>query len=187
MPRPNTYASSDSRLYIERRDRQYVGLDIPATRICSLHHSAKCVTAMFCERPDLPACYPKQMYEELTNTLFADETKEIVYYAACLAMYRFTLLVSNSVIPQNMKRFKWHMLPVIKSLICGKGIGQLNSKQVAQSAQKIVDAMAQHSSETTEYFTRFVAICQDLDEVTFDRLKRQAILGEMLAKFPTAF
>ncbi|MCL5061227.1 MAG: AIPR family protein [Candidatus Thermoplasmatota archaeon] len=180
----NTYEGNEGRLYFERRDRQYVGLDIPATRIYSVHSAAKCVTAMYCERPDLSARYPKRMYEELTETIFAEDTKELVFYAACLTMYRFTLLVSNSVIPQNMKRFKWHMLPVVRALICGKGVKPINSRQVEQSAQKIVDVMAQHGSAATDIFAKFVTICQSLGEVTADRLKRQAILAEMLAQVP---
>jgi len=180
----STYENSDSRLYFERRDRQYVGLDIPATRIYSLHNAAKCVAAMYCERPDLSARYPKTMYEELTDRLFGDDTKEILFYAACLTMYRFTLLVSNSIIPQNMKRFKWHMLPVVRALISGKGTPALNSKDAGKSGEAIVEVMAQHGAAATEVFSKWVSICEALGEVSADRLKRQAILSEMLAQVP---
>lgn len=177
----NTYEGAESRLYLERRDRQYVGQDIPATRVYSLHNAAKCVAAMFCNRPELAARYPKTMYEELTEVIFADSTKEVVFYAACVSMYRFTLLVGNSTIPQNMKRFKWHMLPLIRALVCGKDLGHLNSRQVEQGAQKIIDIMGQHGPQATEIFSKVVSVCQNLGEVTGDRLKRQAILAEMLA------
>lgn len=176
----NTYEGTESRLYLERRDRQYVGLDIPATRIFSLHTAAKCVTAMYCNRPELSARYPKTMYEELTDTIFSDTTKEEVFYAACLSLYRFSLLVSNSSIPQNMKRFKWHMLPLVRAVICGKDAVSLNSRQAAQGAQKIIEIMGQHGSAATDVFNQLVGICQSIGDVTSDRLKRQAILNEML-------
>lgn len=177
----NTYNGAESRLYLERRDRQYVGQDIPATRIFSLHNAAKCVSAMFCNRPELAARYPKQMYEELTETIFADDTKEAVFYAACVTMYRFSLLVSNSTIPQNMKRFKWHMLPLVRAIVCSQNVQQLNSKRAGTEAQKIIDVMGQHGQRATEIFNKVVGICQGLGEVSSDRLKRQAILNEMLA------
>ena len=177
----NTYNGAESRLYLERRDRQYVGQDIPATRIFSLHNAAKCVAAMFCNRPELAARYPKQMYEELTETMFADSTKEAAFYAACLTMYRFNLLVSNSTIPQNMKRFKWHMLPLVRAIVFGKDILLLNSNQVEKSAQKIISVMGQHGESATVIFEKISGICHDLGEVSTDRLKRQAILAEMLA------
>ena len=177
----NTYDGAESRLYLERRDRQYVGQDIPATRIFSLHNSAKCVAAMFCNRPELAARYPKQMYEELTETIFADNTKEAVFYAACVTMYRFNLLVSNSTVPQNMKRFKWHMLPLVRAIVCSQIVPQFNSRRAEQEAQRIIDVMGQHGQPATDIFNKIVGICQDLGEVSSDRLKRQAILNEMLA------
>jgi hypothetical protein len=177
----NTYDGTESRLYLERRDRQYVGQDIPATRIFSLHNAAKCVAAMFCNRPELAARYPKQMYAELTETIFADSSKEIIFYAACLTMYRFNLLISNSTIPQNMKRFKWHMLALARVIICGNNAPPLNSRQAQQAADQVIAVMGQHGQPAIDVFDRIVAICQGLGDVTSDRLKRQAILTEMLA------
>jgi AIPR protein len=177
----NTYEGAEGRLFLERRDRQYVGQDIPNTRIFSLHNAAKCVAAMVCKRPELAMRYPKKMYEELSSTIFADDTKEIVFYAACLTMYRFTLLVSNSTIPQNLKRFKWHMLPVIWAIVNDNNTPNLNSKDIARQSQKVIDVMAKHGEQANKIFSQVALICGALGEVTTDRLKRQAILQEMLA------
>ncbi|WP_312594394.1 AIPR family protein [Comamonas terrigena] len=177
----NTYEGTESRLYLERRDRQYVGQDIPNTRIFSLHNAAKCVAAMVCNRPELSSRYPKKMYEELASTIFADDTKEIVFYAACVTMYRFTLLVSNNTIPQNLKRFKWHMLPVVWAIVNGHNTPNLNSRDADRQSQKVIDVMAHHGAAASEIFNRVAAICNALGEVSADRLKRQAILQEMLA------
>jgi hypothetical protein len=177
----NTYEGAESRLYLERRDRQYVGQDIPAMRIFSLHNAAKCVAAMFCNRPDLAARFPKQMYAELTDEIFADSTKEAVFYAACVTMYRFNLLVGNSTIPKNMKRFKWHMLPLVRGMICGPNIPNLNSKQAEKTAQQIIAVMGHHGPPATDVFNKIVNICQGVRDGTSDRLKRQVILSEMLA------
>ena len=131
---------------------------------------------MFCNRPELAARYPKVMYDELAETIFAEETKEIVFYAACLTMYRFTLLVSNNTIPQNMKRFKWHMLPLARVAIARKNSQRLSSNAVENQAQKIIDTINKHGQEATALFTDLVRICQSMGNVTPDRLKRQAIL-----------
>lgn len=178
----NTFNNEEGRIYFERRDRQYVGQNIPAVRIFSLHNATKCVTAMYCGRPELASRYPKTMYSEFTEAVFADDVKEIVFYASCLTLYRFSLLVSNSAIPQNMKRFKWHILAIVRAIICGKAIDPLNSRKIEAASEKIIKIMGQHGQPATETFTRAVAICQSLGEVTNDRLKRQAILTEMLSK-----
>ncbi len=177
----NTF-DDENRIYFERRDRQYVGQNIPATRIFSVHNAAKCVAAMYCNRPELSARYPKTMYEELTETIFDDSTKENIFYASCMTLYRFNMLVSNSTIPQNMKRFKWHMLPIVKAMISGKAQEPLNSKAASQSAEAIIAQMEHHSTTTTDIFNKAVTICQSLGEVSRDRLKRQPILAEMMAQ-----
>lgn len=177
----NTYDGAESRLYLERRDRQYVGQDIPATRIFTLHNAAKCVASMFCNRPELASRYTKQMYDELTDIIFSDETKEAVFYASCVTMYRFNLLVSNSTIPQNLKKLKWHMLPVVRAIICGKENAQLNSKKALTQSEAIIKIMGQHGQKATETLTQVVDIFQGLGVISPDRIKRQAILTEMLA------
>lgn len=177
----NTF-EGEGRIYLERRDRQYVGRDIPATRIFSLHSAAKCLAAMFCGRPELAARYPKAMYEELAESMFGDETKEIVFYASCLTMYRFILLVSNNTIPQNMKRFKWHMLPLARVAVAGKEMYALNSHAAERQAQKVIEVVGKHGHDATALFNRLVGVCQGLGPVTADRLKRQAILAEMTAR-----
>lgn len=123
------------------------------------------------------------MYAELTEVIFADDTKEIVFYASCLTLYRFTLLVSNSTIPQNLKRFKWHMLPVVWAIVNGRTrtTPRLNSRAAEREAQAVIDVMGQHGSPANQVFNKVAAICTDLGDVTSDRLKRQAILQEMLA------
>jgi hypothetical protein len=177
----NTFEGQESRLYLERRDRQYVGLEIPATRIFSLNNAAKCVAAMWCNRPELASRYPKQMYAELTDVIFADSTKEAIFYAACVTMYRFNLLVSNSTIPYNLKRFKWHMLTLVRAILTKPNTNHLNARQIETDAQKIIETMSQHGAAATDLFNKVVGICQGLGVVTNDRLKRQAILQEMLA------
>lgn len=170
----------ERKLYLERRDRQYVGQDVPALRVYSLHNASKCVTSMFCGRPELAFRYPKRMYEELGGTIFAEEVKEVVFYAACLTMHRFNLLVSNSTIPQNMKRFKWHVLALAQAIICEEKSAKLNSRAVIKQCEKVVTVMGQHGPEATGVFEKATQICNDVGEVTNDRLKRQAILSEML-------
>lgn len=178
----NTYEGLDGRLYFERRDRQYIGKDIPAIRIFNLHTAAKCVAAMFLQRPDLSFKYPKKMYVELAPAMFADDNKEIVFYAACLALYRLHLLVANSTLPQNMRRFKWHILVLVRAVVAGKDIPRLNSRQIEPYCQKLVDAFCQHGDAATEPLREAVKIVESFGEVTNDRLKRQTIMDEMLAK-----
>lgn len=178
----NTYDGQDGRLYFERRDRQYVGKGIAAIRVVSLHTAAKCVCAMFLKRPDLSFKYPKRMYEDFGARIFNEANKEIVYYASALALYRFHLLTSNNVIPQNMRRFKWHILPLAAAIVAGKEVPLLNARAIDTYAQKIINTFGHHGTEATAAFTKAVDYINSLGEVTNDRLKRQSVLDEMLSR-----
>jgi hypothetical protein len=80
-----------------------------------------------------------------------------------------------------MKRFKWHILPLARTIICGSDLLPLNSNQIDKAAQKVIGVMGQHGESATVLFERIAGICQGLGDVSADRLKRQAILTEMLA------
>lgn len=177
----NTYEKEEEgRLYFERRDRQYVGKGIASIRIVSLHSAAKCVCAMFLRRPDLSFKYPKRMYEDFGTKLFDESNKEIIYYASALTLYRLHLLTSNSTLPQNIRRFKWHILPLVATIISGQDVPALNSKKIEKYAQKIIDTFQNHNSAGTAIFNQAVDIINSVGEITNDRLKRQSILDELL-------
>ncbi|MDU7867818.1 MAG: AIPR family protein [Pantoea sp.] len=178
----DTFEGQDGRLYLERRERQYIGRDIAAVRVFSVHMAAKCVSAMFFRRPDLSYRYPKRMYELLAEKIFNDETKEIVFYAACLTLYRLHLLTSNADIPQNVRKYKWHIMAVVGALIAGKEIPKPGSRKVDTYCTKIITEMTKHGDKIKATFQKAVEIVLSVDDITDARLKRQAILDEMLDK-----
>lgn len=178
----NTYEGQDSRIYFERRDRQYVDKGIPDFRVFNIHNVAKCITAMFLQRPDLSFKYPKIMYAELADKIFADDNREIAFYSACLVLYRLHILVANSILPQNMRRFKWHILLLARAIVAGKEVPFLNSAAMESHCQKLVKAFCQAGEAATRPLQRAVEIIGTLGDVTDDRLKRQAITDEMLSK-----
>ena len=178
----NTFEGQESRLFFERRDRQYVGHNIPAIRIFPVHELAKCVTAMFCNRPELSFRYPKQMYAELTELIFNENVREIIFYTACLSLYRLHLLVSNKYIPQNMRRFKWHILCLLRIIISGNDMPSLHSRKIEPYCQSIIDCIVHHNDTVAELYMKAVNAITSLGEITNDRLKRQAVLHEMTSR-----
>lgn len=177
----NSFQGDESRLYFERRDRQFVGLEIPAIRIFSVYIVAKCVCAMLLRRPDLAYKYPKQMYEQLGEKIFAEQNKEAIYYAAALALYRFHLLRSNGVIAKNLGRFKWHLIALVADLIAGKDTPELGSRAADKYAATLIDTLSRHD-KSVPHFKQAAAAIETLAPISDDRLKRGAILEEMRAK-----
>jgi hypothetical protein len=81
-----------------------------------------------------------------------------------------------------MRRFKWHILPIVAAIVAGKEVPQLGAKKMDAYAQKIINKFNHHSADGTAVFTQAVDVVEGFGGITNDRLKRQTILEEMLAK-----
>lgn len=180
----NSFEGQDGRLYFERREKQYFGKEVPAIRTFNINTVAKCVASMFCHRPDLAYRYPKKMYESLSGVMFDEENKEVIFYASCLTLYRLHLYVASSNVPQNMRRFKWHILVLVCAIIAGKDKPALKSKKMEAYCQKIIDKLTKPGEHALAPFKQAVDILETLGEISDDRLKRQVVLEEMLAAIP---
>ncbi|WP_205894273.1 AIPR family protein, partial [Pseudomonas gregormendelii] len=180
----NSFEGQDGRLYFERREKQYFGKEVPAIRTFNINTVAKCVASMFCHRPDLAYRYPKKMYESLSGVMFDEENKEVIFYASCLTLYRLHLYVASSNVPQNMRRFKWHILVLVCAIIAGKDKPALKSKKMEAYCQKIIDKLTKPGEHALAPFKQAVEILETLGEISDDRLKRQVVLEEMLAAIP---
>lgn len=107
------------------------------------------------------------------------KNNEIIFYTACLALYRAQLLISNGTIPQNMQKTKWHMLPLVRIAISGEEVPYFNSKKIENYCSEIIKNLSTHQAAITPFHKATDAI-SNLGELTKDRLKRQAVLEEMI-------
>lgn len=178
----DSFEGDEGRLYFERRDRQFVGKEVPLLRTFNLHNAAKGVASMFLQRPDLASRYPKKMYDDFGEQIFHENVKEIVFYAASLALYRIHMLASNGVIPQNNRKYKWHMLPIIRVLACGtKDMFPLGSNKTEKQCDEILKVLSKSGKDTNDLIKKAADVVGRTPNLSIDRLKRQAIVQEMLA------
>lgn len=129
-------SDEEIKLYFERRDRQFVGMGIPDSRIFDIKETSRAAASMFLDRPDLAARYPTQMFSELDKSLFKENNKEIVFYAAALALYRIQLLIGNKKLPYNFSKYKWHMLMCLKYVITSEKGPELYSNKIEHFCKK---------------------------------------------------
>jgi hypothetical protein len=177
----NTFEGEDGRLYFERRLRQYAGKNVPALRIIDLDTVARAFAAMYLRRPDLAFKYPKAMYEQLGNQLFAEGNRSGLYYAGALIIYRIHLLTSSGSVTSNARKYKWHVLPLVCAKIAGKEVPKLNSKKAETYANKIVSVFRTQSQKVNDTLEECVNTILELEDLSTDKLRRQATLGELLS------
>ncbi len=167
------------RLYLERRERQYAGQDIPNARIIDIETLARAFSAMFLDLPHMAARYPRRLLEQQAEEIFQESHLAEAYYAAAFTHYRMQSLFSNRVLPGNFYKYKWHLLTAVKYLIVGDTVPKVNSRKIREVAKKIVDAIRQVGASSPGAFSDCVEIFHKLGDPTRDRVKGQAFVGEL--------
>ncbi len=176
----NDGASEESKIYFERREKQYTGMGISDSKIFDIRTVARAFSAMFLEIPHIAASYPTQIFEQSGNRLFQDEQNEIAYYCATLALYKFTKLFNSKKLPGNFSKYKWHTLILLKYIINGnKKAPELNSKKITPYCQKIVETLSSPREDFIKNYQACVEVIEAGGWATKDRLKRSLHTEEL--------
>ncbi len=176
----NDETNEESKIYFERREKQYAGMGISDSKIFDIRTVARAFSAMFLEIPHIAASYPTQIFEQSENKLFQDNQNEIAYYCATLALYKFTKLFNSKKLPGHFSKYRWHTLMLLKYVINGKNkTPELNSKKITPYCQKIVEIL----SSPREDFLKNYQMCENVMQAggwaTKDRLKRSLHTEEL--------
>jgi len=171
----------DQKLYFERRKNQYSGRGIPAIRIFDVKQLARCVGAMFLDRPDLASRYPNRLTGEMQEAVFSPDYPEDLFHTAAAAYYRVFLLFSNQRIDPRFSNLKWHLLMAIKVYVSDGNImlADRKVKKLCNSIQTLVSSPAQ---EDVELLNKLCAIISDGEKLDRDQLRNQSLLNEMKAR-----
>ena len=73
-------------------------------------------------------------------------------------------------------------MAVVGALIAGKDIPKPGSRKMDAYCTKIITEMTKHGDKIKATFQKAVDIVLSVEDITDDRMKRQAILDEMLDK-----
>jgi len=178
----NSYAEDENRLYFERRDRQYVGRDVPGIKIFDLKLLARCVAACFLQRPDLAFRFPRKIFSDasISSRAFSPDNREVIYYTACLLYYRVAILFSNKALPPEARRYKWHMMALFVRRVAGNHIPSLRAAKIEPFCESICNLILNDPKQCKETLMLCFESFKELGDVTDDRLKRQAVYEEML-------
>ncbi|MEB3277523.1 MAG: AIPR family protein [Lyngbya sp.] len=172
-------SDDEIKLYFERRESQYVGLEIAKNRIFDIKEASIAAASMFLERPELAVRYPTQMVEELNEELFNDSNKEVIFYTASLALYRIKLLIGNKKISSDFSKYKWHMLMCLKYIITGEKGPNLTSTKMEKFCQKIINICKNMNDKNLDKFKKVENLIKHTGDVSRDRLKGKPYTEEL--------
>ena len=118
----------------------------------------RAVGAMFLRKPELACRYPSRMVSELQERLLDANNKEIAYYAAALALYRFKLLVSNGSIPLKYSTYRWHILMLIGCIVSKGTLPPIHSKKIEDVCAEIIKICSQSDDKCVALFSKAIEL-----------------------------
>lgn len=148
----------ETKLYFERRSGQYKDTGVPKRRIFSITETCRAVGAMFLRKPELAYRYPTKMILDLYDKLINEKNKEIVYYTAALALYRFKLLASNGRIDSKYSIYKWYVLMILGFVANDKPMPSIQNKKVEAFCKTIIKVCSQSDDECIALFNKATAV-----------------------------
>ncbi len=125
------------RLYYERRSKQYASLPVKSRDIVTLALQAQAFLAMFLEEPHSTHRYYGEILRSNRGRLFAEAHHPFPYYAAAYGLVRLQSLFNSSKLPHRYRRYKYHVLMLLRHMIAGKSLPSLESKKINDYCEKL--------------------------------------------------
>lgn len=102
-------------LYFERRTDQFLGDDrVKKIRVFDIREIARCVAAVFLDKPDLASRYPNRLTGDLKDVVYDESYNDEIYYAAAYCLYRVRVLIAGSRVDQKYEKLRWHIILAIR-------------------------------------------------------------------------
>lgn len=156
-------SNEEIKLYLERRLNQYKGLGIQQNRIFKTRDVCRAVESMYFDRPDAAGRNPTKMIADDIEKLTDDNNREIAYYAATLALYKINLLVRKGKILNHYTIYRWHILMIIKYIVCAGELPSITNKKSSEKySKKLIEILVKNEEECTRIFNSAIKIIEEV-------------------------
>ncbi len=129
--------STDKRLYYERRSKQYASLPVKPREIVTLALQSQAFLAMFLDEPHSTHRYYGEILRSNRGRLFSESHRPFPYYAAAYGLVRLQDFFNRGKLPHSFRKFKYHILMLLRHLAVGKSLPSLESKKIDDYCEKL--------------------------------------------------
>ena len=170
----NSY-SADSRLYYERRSKQYNSdSSVLKTRIISVPYQIKSFAAMFLNNPHQVTSFFGTLISKLNEgraQIFTPDHVFSPYYTSAFAYYKLETHFRRRNIDTSYKKVRFHILMLFRMMYQEDQLPPFNSKQMNKYCQKLLDILNDDNNSLAAYNECIKVI----DEADFDKSDKQDI------------
>lgn len=149
--------SGTQKLYYERRSKQYNYMtEVEKVRIVTISTQIKAAAAMFFDKPHLASRYYGRLLKSVDG-IFNEEHKLSPYYTCAYLLYKLEYLFRNKLLPAQYRKFRYHILMLIKYDFSDGKVPNLNSNKIENMCKKILEC-ANDNVELQNEVERMIAI-----------------------------
>ena len=178
-----TYTGTQ-KLYYERRSKQYNYMsEVEKVRIVTISTQIKAAASMFLDRPHLASRYYGRLLKSV-NGIFNEEHKLLPYYTCAYLLYKLEYLFRNKIIPAQYRKFRYHILMLIKYDFADGRVPDLNANKMDTLCEKILEcandntALQKEVEEMIEVIDKHISDASDTEST-----KSASLVDELKAEF----
>lgn len=134
----------ETKLYYERRPREYDTIfpPISRSRIISLSAQINATMSMFLNEPHSTHRYYGELLKANSGKIFKDEDNPYVYYISSLTLIKVDGLIKSGVINSRFKKYKYHLITVLRIIIAGFRYPNFGSKDITKYCDLIMSELS---------------------------------------------
>ena len=171
------------RLFFERRTNQFSSHEnVKAIRVFDIKEIARCVAAMFLDKPDLASRYPNRLPGQLRDLVFDSSYREEVFYVAAYSLYRLRLILASRKIDGRYAKLRWHILMAVRYYVCGENIPSLSSIKIEKNTKSLREFMEDGGDSRIAEINALCSAIVDIDEMTRDKVRGTALSADVKAR-----
>jgi hypothetical protein len=131
-----------SRLYYERRSRQYVAQeDVEKIRVISMAVLVRAFAAMFMNAPHRTTRNYKSLLKNVGDTIFNKDHRLEMYYTSALAHFKIEQLFRRGFLEARYKPARYHILYAFRVLAAGMNLPRPNSAEMKRYCESILNTL----------------------------------------------
>ena len=126
------------KIYYERRGHQHDGLNIERSDIVTLSNQAVSFISMFLNEPHVTVQrYYGELLKMYKSKLFKEEHYSYPYFISGLTLSLIEKLFQKGKVARSFRRFKPHILMLLRRSICGDIVPRFNNNSIERSCGEI--------------------------------------------------
>lgn len=159
----NSFTSEEDkeyRLYYERRSKQYENQmpTLNKSKVVSITYQIKCFISMFLDMPHSTHRYYGELLKANENKIFFEKHSFYPYYVSCLTCHLLENSIRNGSIDQRYKKFRYHILLIIRILLKGKEQPPLSDNKKSNNYYIHIQDTLKDPRKSKELFLQAISI-----------------------------